>query len=72
MLHFSNHDEVVTDACVLLCGSVGELILLDLGYTGPLVKRPLLAARERTPRHGDPVPAGADDARSETERMQRT
>ena len=57
MLHFSNHEEVVTDACVLLCGSVGELILLDLGYTGPLVTRPLLA-RER--------------ARSETGRMQRT
>lgn len=72
MLHFSNHDEAVTDACVLLCGSVGELVLLNLGYTGPLVTRPLLAARERARRHGDLVPAGADGARSETERIQRT
>jgi hypothetical protein len=28
----------------LLCGHVGALELLELGYTGPLVRRPRLAA----------------------------
>ena len=45
VLDFSSH-QVLTDARVLLCGSIGSLVLLDLGYTGPLVRRPLLAARE--------------------------
>ena len=34
--------QVVTDARVLLCGSVGSVVLRDLGYTGPLVLRPRL------------------------------
>ena len=71
VLHFSNHHEVLADACALLCGSVGELVLLELGYTGPLVRRPRLAPGERAHRHGDVVPAGAPAARAETEAMQR-
>ena len=70
MLHFENHDEVATDACVLLCGSVGELILLDLRYTGPLVTRPLLAPRDRARRERGL--ADVDAARPATERMERT
>jgi len=46
VLDFSNHHQVRTDACVLLCGSIGALRLLELGYTGPLVTRPRLAACE--------------------------
>ena len=46
VLAFSNQHQVLTDASVLLCGSVGTLVLRDLGYTGPLVRRPPLAARE--------------------------
>lgn len=46
VLAFSNQHEVLTDAGVLLCGSIGTLVLRDLGYTGPLVERPRLAARE--------------------------
>ena len=38
--------QVLTDARVLLCGSIGSLVLLDLGYTGPLVRRARLAAGE--------------------------
>jgi hypothetical protein len=45
--------EVLTDACVLLSGHIGALQLLELGYTGPLAKRPRLAACERARVHGD-------------------
>jgi hypothetical protein len=45
VLDFSNH-QVLTDACVLLCGHIGALALLELGYTGPLARRPRLAACE--------------------------
>ena len=45
MLNFSDRDQVRTDACVLLCGHTGALKLLELGYTGPLARRPRLAAR---------------------------
>ncbi len=48
VLVFSKHDQVLTDACVLLCGSVGALELLELGYTGPLARRPRLAACARS------------------------
>jgi hypothetical protein len=41
VLAFSSH-RVVTDARALLCGSIGSRVLLDLGYTGPLVIRPRL------------------------------
>jgi hypothetical protein len=44
VLDFSNRDEALTDASVLLCGSIGARVLLELGYTGPLVRRPRLAA----------------------------
>ena len=40
VLDFSDHDQVLTNACVLLCGHIGALALLELGYTGPLVRRP--------------------------------
>ena len=70
VLHFDNHDDVVTDACVLLCGSVGELVLLNRGYNGPLVTRPLLAPRERARRERGL--ADVDAALPETERMHRT
>ena len=43
VLDFSEHP-VLMDACVLLCGHIGALELLELGYTGPLVRRPRLAA----------------------------
>jgi hypothetical protein len=46
VLEFSEH-QVLTDACVLLCGHTGALELLELGYTGPLVRRPRLAASVR-------------------------
>ncbi len=72
VLHFSDHHEVQADACVLLCGSVGELVLLELGYGGPLVRRPRLAAGERARRYGDLVLAGASAARAETEGVGRT
>jgi hypothetical protein len=48
VLDFGDHNQVVTDACVLLCGHVGALTLLELGYTGPLIRRPRLAAFETT------------------------
>ena len=38
-----DEQQVLTDACVLLCGSVGAVRLLELGYTGPLTERPQLA-----------------------------
>jgi hypothetical protein len=41
VLDFSGR-QVLTDARVLLCGSVGSLVLLQRGYTGPLVTRPQL------------------------------
>jgi hypothetical protein len=44
VLDFSDHHQVLTDACVLLCGHTGALELLELGYTGPLARRPRLAA----------------------------
>ena len=44
VLNFSNHHQALTDGYVLLCGSVGAVKLLELGYTGPLVRRPRLAA----------------------------
>ena len=53
VLDFSNHQQVLTDACVLLCGHIGALQLLELGYTGPLAKRPRLAACERARLHGE-------------------
>ena len=43
-LNFSDHQPVLPNACALLCGHVGALVLLELGYTGPLVRRPRLAA----------------------------
>jgi hypothetical protein len=32
VLDFSDHQQVLTDACVLLCGHTGALKLLELGY----------------------------------------
>jgi hypothetical protein len=52
--------QVLTDARVLLCASIGSLVLLDLGYTGPLVTRPPLAACDR-PRHHGKRPARASE-----------
>lgn len=43
VLEFDDHNHVVTDACVLLCGHVGALKLRELGYTGPFIRRPRLA-----------------------------
>ena len=43
-LNFSDHHPVLTNACALSCGPVGALELLELGYTGPLVRRLRLAA----------------------------
>ena len=40
VVRFSDEEQVLTDACVLLCGHIGALKLLELGYTGPLVRRP--------------------------------
>jgi hypothetical protein len=45
VLEFSDHQQVRTDARVLLCGHVGAEELLKLGYNGPLARRPRLAAR---------------------------
>ena len=44
LLDFGDHHPVLTDACVLLCGHIGALELLKMGYTGPLIRRPRLAA----------------------------
>lgn len=71
VLDFSNRHEVLTDACVLLCGSTGALVLLELGYTGPLVRRPRLAAREEARAHGDVLPDGAGAARPKTKPIHR-
>jgi hypothetical protein len=46
VLDSSNHQQVLTDACVLLYRHIGALALLELGYTGPLARRPRLAAYE--------------------------
>jgi hypothetical protein len=43
-LNFGDHHAVLSNACALLCGHVGALELLKLGYRGPLVRRPRLAA----------------------------
>jgi hypothetical protein len=59
VLDFSRH-QVVTDARVLLCGSIGCLVLRDLGYTGPLVMRPLLTTCEGAREH-DERPRRASD-----------
>jgi hypothetical protein len=40
--------QVLTDACVLLCGHIGALRLLELGYTGRLIRQPRLAACVRS------------------------
>ena len=48
VLDFTDRDHVLTDACVLLCGSIGAVRLLELGYTGPLAERPRLKAWETT------------------------
>ncbi len=70
VLEFSNR-EVLADACPLLCGSIGALVLLELGYTGPLVRRPRLAAREEARLPAELLPAGADAAPSETDATHR-
>jgi hypothetical protein len=43
-LNFSDHHPALTSACALLCGHVGALELAEPGSTGPLVRRPRLAA----------------------------
>lgn len=48
VLEFSDRQQVLADACVLLCGHIGALVLLELGYTGQLARRPRLTARART------------------------
>jgi hypothetical protein len=66
LVDFGGHHPVLTNACVLLCGQIGALELLELGYTGPLVRRPRLAAV--TPSNA----SHADDAaRHTTERAHR-
>jgi hypothetical protein len=45
VLDFIDDHCVLTDASVLLCGQIGALALLECGYTGPLIRRPRLAAR---------------------------
>jgi hypothetical protein len=52
VLDFNSRHQVLTDACVLLCGSIGAVKLLELGYTGPLARRPRLAACEGARPHG--------------------
>jgi hypothetical protein len=65
-LNFSDHDPVLTNACALLCGHIGALELLELGYTGPLVRRPrLVAIAPSNASHA------ADAARHTTERAHR-
>ena len=53
VLDFSNHQQVLTDADVLLCGHIGALQLLELGYIGQLARRPRLVACERARLHGE-------------------
>jgi hypothetical protein len=62
MLEFSEDQQVRTDARVLLCGHVGAEELLQLGYTGPIARRPRLAARRSK------ASGRADASRSPTER----
>jgi hypothetical protein len=57
-LVFSERHPVLTDAYVLLCGHTGALKLLELGYTGPLARRPELS--------GGRLPPGAPTARPKT------
>ena len=64
-LNFSDHHPLLTNACVLLCGHIGGLELLELGYTGPLIRRPRLAAVASS------NASGADAARPTTEVMHR-
>ena len=66
VLDFSDHHQVLTDACVLLCGHIGAVKLLELGYTGPLVRRPRLAGSARSK-----LPDGADAVSPTTELMHR-
>jgi hypothetical protein len=47
VLDFSDH-EVLSDASVLLCGSIGAQELLEHGYSGPLATRPRLSASARS------------------------
>lgn len=47
VLDLSDH-ELLTDASVLLCGTIGARELLDHGYSGPLATRPRLAAIARS------------------------
>jgi hypothetical protein len=49
VLVFSHEHEVLRDACCLLCGSIGTRVLLERGYTGPLITRPPLAAGGQFP-----------------------
>ena len=44
MLQFSDNEQVLADARVLLCGLTGAKQLVELGYTGPLNTRPPQAA----------------------------
>ena len=66
VLDFSDHHQALTDACVLLCGHIGALELLELGYAGPLVRRPRLGVCAPRKLHD-----GADAARHTTELMHR-
>ena len=56
VVDFSDHRQVLTDACVLLCGHVGARALLDVGYTGPLATRPRLAPNARSNASGSLTP----------------
>jgi hypothetical protein len=53
VLDSTNHQQVLTAACVLLYGHIGALALLELGYTGPPARRPRLAACEGARLHGE-------------------
>jgi hypothetical protein len=44
VLDFSDRHQVLADARVLLCGHIGARVLLELGYTGPLARRPRVVA----------------------------
>jgi hypothetical protein len=55
LLKSSSGPQVLTDADVLLCGHVGALELRELGYTGPLTRRPRLAHV-----HDQTLPVAAD------------
>ena len=66
MLEFNDHEQVRTDARVLLRGHVGAEELLKLGYTGPLARRPRLSSGGRSNASGR-----ADASRSPTEPERR-